>query len=57
MAARHDGGGATAADAAPRQESEFMQASLRFKQACADMRQQICIFENERPAGEASFFG
>ena len=52
-----DGGGATAADATPRQESEFMQASLRFKQACADMRQQICIFENERPAGEASFFG
>lgn len=43
--------------APPRQESEFMQAGQRFHQACVDMRQQICIFENERPAGEESFFG
>ena len=44
-----------AAPAGP--DSEFMQACQRFKKACAEMRQQICIFENERPAGEESFFG
>ena len=38
-------------------ESEFMQACQRFKKACAEMRQQICIFENERPKNEESFFG
>ena len=39
-----------------RQESEFMQACQRFKKACAEMRQHICIFENERSANEESFF-
>jgi hypothetical protein len=37
-------------------ESGFMEACERFKQACIEMRQHICIFENERPAGEESFF-
>lgn len=40
-----------------RPEDDFMQASERFKKSCVDMRQQICIFENERLAGEESFFG
>ena len=40
-----------------RKESQFMQAGKRFKQACLTMRQQICIFENERKSGEESFFG
>ena len=48
---------APTASAPPRQESEFMQACQRFHKACVEMRQQICIFENERPAGEESFFG
>jgi len=44
-------------DAAPdNPESGFMEACERFKQACIEMRQQICIFENERGAGEESFF-
>ncbi|MDD2520809.1 MAG: hypothetical protein PHR34_07650 [Kiritimatiellae bacterium] len=44
-------------DAAPDGlESGFMDACERFKQACVEMRQQICIFENERGAGEESFF-
>lgn len=33
------------------------QACEDFKKACAVMRQQICIFENERAPGEESFFG
>lgn len=37
-------------------ESGFMEACERFKQACIEMRQHICIFENERAAGEESFF-
>lgn len=41
----------------PQPESEFMPACRRFHKACIEMRQQICIFENERPAGEESFFG
>ena len=39
-----------------RPENDFMEASQRFKKACVEMRQQICIFENERPANEESFF-
>lgn len=51
-------GAAAPSPAAPADSnSEFMQACQRFKKACAEMRQQICIFENERPAGEESFFG
>lgn len=38
------------------QETEFANACEHFKQVCADMRQQICIFENERPPDEESFF-
>ena len=38
-------------------DDDFLEASQRFKKACVEMRQQICIFENERPAGEESFFG
>lgn len=38
-------------------DSPFMQACQRFKKACSDMQLQICIFENERPKGEESFFG
>jgi len=34
----------------------FMQAFDDFKQSTLDLQQQICIFENERGAGEASFF-
>jgi hypothetical protein len=45
------------APGADARESACLQAGLRFKQACVDMRQQICIFENERKAGEESFFG
>ena len=37
-------------------ESMSMQASQRFKRACIELRQQICIFENERGAAEESFF-
>ena len=37
--------------------NEFLQACQRFKRACTEMRQQICIFENERPPSEESFFG
>ena len=33
-----------------------MQAGRRFRKACVEMRQQICIFENERAPGEDSFF-
>ena len=51
-------GAAAPSPAAPADSnSEFVQACQRFKKACAEMRQQICIFENERPAGEESFFG
>jgi hypothetical protein len=42
--------------AGTRGESPFMQACQQFKKACTEMRQQICIFENERKAGEESFF-
>ena len=49
--------GTSASPAPPQQESEFMQACQRFHKACVEMRQQICIFENERPSGEESFFG
>lgn len=45
------------ASAGIREESPFMQACQRFKKACIEMRQQICIFENERKSGEESFFG
>lgn len=38
-------------------DDDFLEAAQRFKKACLEMRQQICIFENERPAGEESFFG
>ncbi len=38
-------------------ESLSMQACKRFKKACIEMRQKICIFENERGPGEVSFFG
>lgn len=38
-------------------ESPFMGACKSFKKACSEMRQQICIFENERKPGEESFFG
>lgn len=38
-------------------ETHFRQACERFKKACVEMRQQICIFENERAPGEESFFG
>ena len=37
--------------------SPFQQACKRFHKACAEMQQQICIFENERGAEEESFFG
>jgi len=40
-----------------RPESQFTQACNRFKKACLEMQKQICIFENERGAGEESFFG
>ena len=48
------GGGEPAA--AP-DRGNFHDTCARFKKACAEMRQQICIFENERGAGEESFFG
>lgn len=38
-------------------DDDFLEAARRFKKACVEMRQQICIFENERPTGEESFFG
>lgn len=37
-------------------ESRSMQACKRFQKACVELRQHICIFENERAPGEASFF-
>ena len=47
---------APAATAAEREANAFLQACGALKTACLEMRQHICIFENERPAGEASFF-
>ena len=49
--------GAACAAFLKRPENDFMEASQRFKKACVEMRQQVCIFENERPANEESFFG
>lgn len=49
-----------AGDGPPAPESgkrEFSQFCAEFKKACVEMRQHICIFENERSAGEESFFG
>lgn len=43
-------------DAGKPPESGYMPACTVFKQACAHMRQQVCIFENERKPGEESFF-
>lgn len=40
-----------------RGKAEFSQACAGFKKACIEMRQHICIFENERGAAEESFFG
>jgi hypothetical protein len=37
-------------------ESQSTQSCKRFRKACVEMRQQICIFENERAPGETSFF-
>jgi hypothetical protein len=45
-----------AAPAAEREANPFLQACGGFKKACLEMRQHICIFENERPAAEESFF-
>lgn len=42
--------------AAGQAEGLPMQACQRFRKACVEMRQQICIFENERAPGEDSFF-
>ena len=39
------------------EDSPFMQVCRRFKKNCSDMQQEICIYENERPKGEESFFG
>ncbi len=36
--------------------TDFLEACEHFKKACIEMRQQICIFENERPPTEESFF-
>lgn len=50
----------TANDETPspeREESHSMQVCAGFKKLCVEMRQQICIFENERGPGEESFFG
>ena len=48
--------GRIASDAPEGRDSGFFTACERFKQACIEMRQQICIFDNERDAGEESFF-
>lgn len=50
-------GAGDASSAPARGKDEFCQASAKFKKACVEMRQQICIFENERGVGEESFFG
>lgn len=34
----------------------LLQAAARLQKACQDIQQRICIFENERAAGEESFF-
>ena len=53
-----DARGAGAESFSPeRGKNEFSQSCAGFKKACAEMRQEICIFENERGAGEESFFG
>lgn len=44
-------------EAAPeKREADFLDACEHFKKTCTDMRQHICIFENERPPTEESFF-
>ena len=48
---------ADATPAAERAKDDFQGACARFRKACVEMRQQICIFENERGTGEESFFG
>lgn len=42
--------------AADRAENPFLRACGQFKKATHDMQQHVCIFENERAAGEESFF-
>ncbi|MDD2239149.1 MAG: hypothetical protein PHI93_00625 [Kiritimatiellae bacterium] len=39
-----------------KQGADFLDACEHFKKTCNTMRQNICIFENERPPSEESFF-
>ncbi len=60
--ARGGGFEAAAASLSPRMTAEeragnlFLRACDRFRKATLDLQQHICIFENERPTGEESFF-
>lgn len=44
------------ASAAEREGNPFHRACVRFKKACLEMQQHICIYENERAGSEESFF-